>query len=178
MNRDFTDQIACQDEATFTVTLSVTPLDGTSSWVLEESLPAGTTVSDIDPANSGSYNEDQHSVKWVSLSGGAATHTYDVTIPAGTETGSQFTLTGDYRFHPGMDERAAVLGTASVECTPPCPEGPSGTFHLFDADENGRLNDDELFTLIDAWRVSDGGELDNLLFAGIDAWKLWPSSYC
>ncbi len=178
VTRSLPANVDCDAGATFTVTLTVTPFDGTSSWVLDEQPPEDADVSDVDSDNSGEYNEDQNAVKWISLNGNAATHSYNVTVPAGTSQGEVLDFSGEFRFNPEMDERAPVVGDTSVDCAPPCPGGPEETFHPHDAGQNGVLDDDDLFALIDDWRLSDDGDLDDLLFAGIDAWKMSPGSYC
>ncbi len=166
----------CDEGTTFTVTLTATASATTSGYFVDEDPPAGTAISSI--SHGGELNEDQHRIKWVFMDGLNRQLSYDATVPAGTSEGTVLFFSGDYRFHPEMDDRADILSDTSVECAPPCPGGPDGTFHPYDAAQSGVLDDDDLFSLIDDWRLADGGELDDLLFAGIDAWKRSPDSYC
>ncbi len=174
--RDLPASVNCEDGATFTVSLTVTPISGTSAYFVDEDVPAGVTVDEGSISDGGTLEEQ--SIKWVILNGQDLVMSYDVTVPTGTPEETLLNFTGDFRFHSGMDDRDDISGDTTVECANLCPNGPQGTFHTHDADQDGIMNDDDLFDLIDAWRLSQGGELDDLLFAGIDAWKLSPSSYC
>ncbi len=105
--------------STFTVTLVVDPVDGTTAWIIEESPPQGVTI------DSNAYNEDNHLVKWVSIDGNAATHTYDVILGEDLADGTVLTFSGGYRFDPSMDEQAEITGDTQV--TVSCPEDETET---------------------------------------------------
>lgn len=60
---------------------------------------------------------------------------------------------------------AAIMGTADFRI-----------LHRFDATNDCKFADNDLFTVIDAWKAASA--TDNELFSGIDAWKKAPSSYC
>lgn len=109
---------------TITITLSIEPGQDTQSWVLEETIPDGVTIDHVDTSNLGEYNDETRTIKWLSLDGEAATHTYRITVPAESTDGSALQFAGEYRFSPEMEDRAALTGDAqtTVSCVAPEPQ--------------------------------------------------------
>lgn len=101
---------------TVQVTLEVSPPSTTDAWILDEVPPEDATVSDVDSRNMGEQVDSGH-IKWVSTSGEPATHTYNVTLPSEMEDGEVLTFAGEYRFDPGMDQRADIGGETDLAVT-------------------------------------------------------------
>lgn len=110
---------------TIEVGISLAPPSGTDSWVVEEMPPATLAVVDVDPTDNGKFVEENGAVNWISTSGGGALKSYAVAIPLSAPDGAVLAFEGEFRFHPGMTDRAAIGGdqNLTIDCPPTPPPG-------------------------------------------------------
>jgi len=122
-----------------TVTLKATPPTGTLNYMVEDSPPAGWTVSNI--SSPGTYDSINKKVKFIFYDGSAQTFTYDVTPPVSE--------TGDKNFAgtalKDSSVRSDITGQTVVsQCSPyhPADNNPA----------NYRLTMEEVSAYITAWQ--------------------------
>ncbi len=122
-----------------TVTLKATPPTGTLNYMVEDSPPAGWTVSNI--SSPGTYDSINKKVKFIFYDGSAQTFMYDVTPPVSE--------TGDKNFAgtalKDNSARSDITGQAVIsQCSPyhPADNNPA----------NYRLTMEEVSAYITAWQ--------------------------
>ncbi len=120
--RDLPEIGACGAE--IQVSLYVEVPEGTESWLVEEKLPEGVSASNVESAYNGEYESENNRITWVSTNGASTALTYNLTISEDLEQDAVLEFSGEYRFHPHMDERAATIGNQafSIECIEAAPE--------------------------------------------------------
>ena len=128
--RDISDQTV-EAGSTFTVTLTLTANEDIQAPTLDEALPTGWTVTEVDNGGA-TYKAATTEWVWTTAmpSGETKTVIYDVTVPAGT-TPQDYDITGQasaYEVSPVTigGESTVTVGTASPAPSPsPAPPTPS-----------------------------------------------------
>jgi len=136
------------------VTVMVTPLASTSSYAVEEVLPAGLTPQNIN--NSGSWDSVNRKVKWGPyFDATPRTFTYTVTGPNGV-----YTITGTASFN-GSGQSTTGDSTVTL---------PSVQYHPADTDQNWILGINEVTAYGAAWKQGQHQNINYVTRAGY-LWK-------
>ncbi len=150
------------DDQSFTVTVGLA-WDDAGIVQLRETIPSPGIIAD-QVSNGGSVVGD--TIQW------------DLTDP--TVTAVSYRLTVSDTANLGIFGQRSFSGTVmdDIKDSPANLAGDQSfdVTHRFDSDQDCVFSDNNLFTVIDRWKVT--AATDNELFSGIDAWKLLPSSYC
>jgi len=120
------------------VSLTATPASGTMNYLIEDTPPAGWTVSNI--SHSGAFDEATGKVKFGPFFDSTARNlTYDLTIPA-TETGDK-TFSGK-----------AFADTTTSDITEQAVLSQCSLYHPADTDEDSSLSGGEVAAYGAAWK--------------------------